>query len=160
VGTMLILIFGVYLRWLPISGRDGPTSIILPAITLAAFGAARNARVTRSSMLDALSQDYVRTARGKGLGERAIVMRHALKNAMIPVITMLGLEVGALLAGALVTETVFAWPGIGRLTIEAIYARDYPLVQGTVTFVALVFVLVNLIVDISYSYLDPRIRYE
>ena len=160
VGIMLILVFGVYLRWFPVSGRGDLAHLVLPAITLATYSTARNARIMRSSMLDILGQDYIRTARGKGLAERAVLYTHALKNALIPVITMLGLEVGGLLGGALVTETVFAWPGIGRLTVEAIYVRDYPLVQGAVTFVALVFVLVNLVVDLSYSFLDPRIRYR
>ena len=155
-----ILVFGVYLRWLPISGRQNLSSLILPVITLSAFAVARNARIARASMLETLSQDYIRTARSKGLSEKLIVTRHALKNALIPVVTVLGLEIGALLGGALVTETVFAWPGVGRLTIEAIYARDYPLVQGVITFLVLIFVIVNLIVDISYAFLDPRIRLQ
>lgn len=160
IGIMLILVFGVYLRWLPISGRQNLSSLILPVITLSAFAVARNARIARASMLETLSQDYIRTARSKGLSEKLIVTRHALKNALIPVVTVLGLEIGALLGGALVTETVFAWPGVGRLTIEAIYARDYPLVQGVITFLVLIFVIVNLIVDISYAFLDPRIRLQ
>jgi peptide/nickel transport system permease protein len=160
LGIMLILVFGVYLRWLPVSGRGGLTHLILPAITLASFSTARNARIMRSSMLDILGSDYIRTAHAKGLREYVVLYRHALKNAFIPVITMLGLEVGGLLAGALVTETVFAWPGLGRLTVEAVYARDYPLVQGAITFVALVFVGVNLLVDLTYSFFDPRIRYD
>ena len=160
IGIMLILVFGVYLRWLPISGRQNLSSLILPVITLSAFAVARNARIARASMLETLSQDYIRTARSKGLSEKLIVTRHALKNALIPVVTVLGLEIGALLGGALVTETVFAWPGVGRLTIEAIYARDYPLVQGVITFLVLIFVIINLIVDISYAFLDPRIRLQ
>ena len=160
IGIMLILIFGVYLRWFPISGRENLASLILPAITLSAFATARNARIARSSMLDTLSQDYIRTARSKGLPDKLVITRHALKNALIPVVTMLGLEIGALLGGALVTETVFAWPGVGRLAIDAIYARDYPLVQGVITFMALIFVLVNLVIDLSYALIDPRIRLQ
>jgi peptide/nickel transport system permease protein len=117
------------------------------------------ARMTRSSLLEVLRQDYVRTARAKGLTERRVVSRHALKNAFIPVITVIGLNVGALLGGAILTETIFAWPGVGRLVVDAIFARDYPLVQGVVLVIALVFVLVNLLVDVSYAVLDPRIRY-
>lgn len=160
LGIMLILIFGVQLRLLPISGNESWMHLILPAITLATYSAARNARIVRSSMLDILSEDYIRTAQAKGLPSRTVLYGHALRNALIPVVTMLGLEVGSLLGGALVTETVFAWPGIGRLTIQAIYARDYPLVQGVITFGAMVFVLVNLLVDFSYSLLDPRIHYD
>ncbi len=160
LGTILILVFGVALQWFPVSGAGDLSHLILPAVTLSMFSAARNARMVRSSMLDVLGLDYLRTARAKGLPERAIVSRHALRNALMPVITLLGLEVGSLLAGALVTETVFAWPGIGRLTVDSIYARDYPVVQGVVTFSALIFVVVNLLVDLSYGLLDPRIRYE
>ncbi len=160
LGTILILVFGVALQWFPVSGSGDLKHLILPAITLATFSAARNARMVRSSMLDILGLDYLRTARAKGLAEGTVVVRHALRNALMPVITLLGLEVGSLLAGALVTETVFAWPGIGRLTVDSIYARDYPVVQGVVTFSALVFVVVNLAVDLSYGLLDPRIRYE
>lgn len=159
LGMLLILVFGVGLRWLPVSGTGGLSHLILPAITLSAFSTARNARMVRSSMLEILGLDYLRTARAKGLRERSVVWGHALRNALVPVITLLGLEVGGLLAGALVTETVFSWPGIGRLTVDSIYARDYPVVQGVVTFSALVFVVVNLIVDISYGLLDPRIRH-
>jgi peptide/nickel transport system permease protein len=160
LGTILILVFGVALQWFPVSGSGDLKHLILPAITLATFSAARNARMVRSSMLDILGLDYLRTARAKGLAEGTVVVRHALRNALVPVITLLGLEVGSLMAGALVTETVFAWPGIGRLTVDSIYARDYPVVQGVVTFSALVFVVVNLVVDLSYGLLDPRIRYE
>ena len=133
---------------------------LLPAITLATFSTARIARLVRSSMLDVLGQNYIRTARAKGLPDWRVDYVHALRNALIPVITMLGLEVGSLLGGALITETVFAWPGIGRLTLQAIQVRDLPLVQGVITFGALIFVLVNLIVDLSYSLIDPRIRHE
>jgi peptide/nickel transport system permease protein len=160
LGIMLILVFGVWLRWLPVSGNGSPLHLILPAVTLATFSTARIARLVRSSMLDVLGQDYIRTARAKGLPNWRIHYVHALRNALIPVITMLGIEVGSLLGGALITETVFAWPGIGRLTLQAIQARDLPLVQGVITFGALVFVLVNLAVDLSYSFIDPRIRRE
>ena len=160
LGIMLILVFGVWLRWLPVSGRGTFLHLLLPAITLATFSTARIARLVRSSMLDVLGQDYIRTARAKGLPNWRIYYVHALRNALIPVITLLGLEIGGLLGGALITETVFAWPGIGRLTLQAIQARDLPLVQGVITFGALVFVLVNLVVDLSYSFIDPRIRHE
>jgi peptide/nickel transport system permease protein len=160
LGIMLILVFGVELRMFPVSGRGDLAHLVLPALTLATYSAARNARIVRSSMLDVLNDDYVRTARAKGMAPFGVVYGHALRNALIPVITMLGLELGALLSGALVTETVFAWPGVGRLTIQAIYARDYPLVQGAITFGALAFVFVNLIVDVAYGLLDPRIRYD
>ena len=160
LGIMLILAFGVVLRWLPISGRGSFLHLILPAVTLATYSTARIARLVRSSMLDVLGNDYIRTAHAKGLAPRKVNYGHALRNALIPVITLLGVEVGSLLGGAIVTETVFAYPGIGRLTIQAIYARDLPLVQGVITFGALIFVLVNLLVDLSYSVLDPRIRHE
>ncbi len=160
LGIMLILVFGVVLRWLPVSGSGSPLHLVLPAVTLATFSTARIARLVRSSMLDVLGEDYIRTAHSKGLAPRAVHFRHALRNALIPVVTLLGIEVGSLLGGALVTETVFAYPGIGRLTIQAIAARDLPLVQGVITFGALIFVLVNLAVDLSYSVLDPRIRHE
>ena len=160
LGIMLILVFGVVLRWLPVSGSGSPLHLVLPAVTLATFSTARIARLVRSSMLDVLGEDYIRAAHAKGLAPRAVYYRHALRNALIPVITLLGIEVGSLLGGALITETVFAYPGIGRLTIQAIAARDLPLVQGVITFGALIFVLVNLAVDLSYSVLDPRIRHE
>ncbi len=160
LGIMLILLFGITLRWLPISGRGSPAHLILPAITLATFSTARVARLVRSSMLDVLGNDYIRTARAKGLSDHRVHYVHALRNALIPVITLLGIEVGALLGGALITETVFAYPGIGRLTIQAIHARDLPLVQGVITFGAMIFVAVNLLVDLSYSVLDPRIRHD
>lgn len=160
LGSMLILIFGVWLRWTPISGSGSLAHLILPALTLALYSTARNARIVRASMLDVLGHDYIRTARSKGLRERAVIYRHGLRNALIPVVTMLGLEIGTLLGGALVTETIFAWPGIGRLTIDAIYARDYPLVLGAITFIALIFVVVNLLVDLSYALIDPQIHYS
>ncbi len=160
LGIMLILVVGVYLQWLPISGRGTFLHLIMPAVTLATYSTARIARLVRSSMLDVLGNDYIRTAHAKGLSPRKVNYGHALRNALIPVITLLGIEVGSLLGGALITETVFAYPGIGRLTIQAIAARDIPLVQGVITFGAMIFVLVNLLVDLSYSVLDPRIRHE
>lgn len=158
LGLMLMLVFGVVLRLLPISGRGGPKHLILPAITLGTFFLARDTRLMRSGMLEVLGQDYITTARSKGLGERAIVWVHALKNALIPLITMVGMDFGALLAGTVVTETVFAWPGVGRLIFMAINQRDFPLIQAAVFLIALIFVVTNLLVDVSYTYLDPRIR--
>ncbi|HBK80365.1 MAG TPA: ABC transporter permease [Nitrospinae bacterium] len=158
LGLMLILIFGVHLRWLPVSGRGGLESLILPSITLATYSLARNTRVIRSSMLDVLAQDYVRTARAKGLAEQMVIYLHALRNALIPVVTIIGLEFGHLLGGAVIVETIFAWPGIGRLMIQAVYAKDFPLVQASVTIAALIFVTLNFFVDFIYSYLDPRVR--
>jgi peptide/nickel transport system permease protein len=159
LGLMLILLFAVELGWLPTSGREGLDSLILPAITLALFYTGRLARLVRSSMLDVLYEDYVRTARAKGLPEWLIIGRHALKNASLPVVTIIGLEFGALLSGAVITETVFSWPGVGLLAVNAVLARDFPLVQAIVVFMAIVFVLVNLLIDMLYLKLDPRIRY-
>jgi ABC-type dipeptide/oligopeptide/nickel transport system permease component len=158
LGIMLILIFSVGLQILPSSGRGGAAHLVLPALTLGLFTTARIMRLTRSGMLEVLGQDYVRTARAKGVGERTIVWKHALKNAGIPVVTIIGLELGTLLGGAVITETIFAWPGVGRLSVQAIYNRDYPLVQAAVFVLASIFVLVNLAVDLLYTYLDPRIR--
>ncbi len=188
LGLILIIIFGLWLRWLPISGRVDPrlgadpslpfltlTSLlqgnwavakdalrhlILPALTLAAWPAAIVARMTRASLIESLGQDYVRTARGKGLPERLIVVGHAARNALLPVLTVVGLEFGTLLGGAVVTETIFSWPGLGQLTVTAIGARDYQMVQGVVVLLGAVFVLLNLLVDVLYAVLDPRIRYE
>ncbi|MBI3974980.1 MAG: ABC transporter permease [Armatimonadetes bacterium] len=187
LGIMMILLFASYLDWFPISGRldytidlarrtnlyvlDGLLSgnwaavgnalrhLVLPAVTLSTVPLAIIARMTRSSLLEVLRQDYVRTARAKGLAETRVLARHALRNAFIPVITVIGLNVGSLLGGAILTETIFAWPGAGRLVVDAIFARDYPLVQGAVLMIAVLFVVVNLLVDLSYAYLDPRIRY-
>jgi peptide/nickel transport system permease protein len=187
LGIILIIVFGLWLRWLPISGRVDPrlgadpsvpfltvTSLlqgnwsvagdalrhlILPALTLAAWPAAIVARMTRASLLESLGQDYARTARGKGLPERLIVVRHAARNALLPVLTVVGLEFGTLLGGAVVTETIFAWPGLGQLTVAAIGARDYQVIQGVVVLLAAVFVVLNLMVDVLYAVLDPRIRY-
>lgn len=155
---MLILVFSVSLKMLPVSGYGGIQFLILPAIALGTQSAAIVTRMTRSSMLDVIRQDYIRTARAKGVAERAVIFKHALKNALIPIITVVGLQVGVLLEGAILTETIFSWPGIGRFMIDAITAKDFPVVQGSVVFVACVFVFVNLLVDILYAYVDPRIK--
>ena len=163
LGLLLMLFFGVYLHWLPVAGYgDGGDleHILLPAITLGTGSAAITARLMRSSMLEALGQDYIQTARAKGVSERIVIGKHALKNALIPVVTMVGLNFGYLLNGSIVVETIFGWPGIGRLTIDSINMRDYMMVQGCILFVAILFVVINLLVDISYRYIDPRIRYE
>jgi peptide/nickel transport system permease protein len=158
LGLMLILVFSVNLGLLPSSGRGTLGHVVLPALTLGGFFMARLTRLVRSGLLDVLGQDYVRTARAKGLAERIVVARHAFKNAAIPIVTIVGLDVGALLGGAVITETVFAWPGIGRLAIEAIAVRDFPVVQADVFFIALTFVAINLVVDVLYTWLDPRVR--
>jgi ABC-type dipeptide/oligopeptide/nickel transport system permease component len=155
---LLIMLFAVGLGWFPVAGTGGPDHLVLPAVTLGLFSTAYIARMTRSSMLEVLGRDYVRTARAKGLKERVVIQAHALRNALIPLITVVGLQVGALLGGAVITESIFAWPGIGRLTIQAIQSKDLPLVQACVLFLALMFVLANLVVDLLYAYLDPRIR--
>jgi peptide/nickel transport system permease protein len=188
LGIILIIIFGVWLEWLPISGRVNPRlgadpsqpflvirsalqgdwvvfedalkHLILPAITLAGWPAAIIARITRASVIEAMDGDYIRTARAKGLRDTLVVRRHALPNAIIPVLTVIGLELGVLLGGAVVTETVFAWPGVGKLAYDAIAARDYQVTQGVVLLLAAVFVLLNLVVDILYAVIDPRIRYS
>jgi peptide/nickel transport system permease protein len=158
LGPILILFFAIELGWLPVSGSGTAAHLILPAITMGSALAAILTRMVRTSMLEELSQDYIRTARAKGLPEHTVVYRHALRNAMIPVITVLGLQFGALLAGAIVTETIFSWPGIGRLTISAISNRDYYLVQGCILAIGLTYVAVNFLTDILYSALNPRIR--
>ncbi|MGG5823891.1 ABC transporter permease, partial [Falsiroseomonas sp. HW251] len=158
LGVVGIAIFSIWLRWLPSGGREGIENLILPATTLAVYFFAIIARVTRSCMLDVLNQDYIRTARAKGLPVHSIVWVHALRNALLPVITVVGLQTGFLLGGVVVTETVFSWPGVGRLAIQAIYARDFPVVQAVVVTFAAAFVLVNLIVDLLYAVLDPRVR--
>ena len=188
LGIMLMMIFGVWLGWLPIGGRIGLLisyqrvtgfmvfdsiitgnlealistlrHLILPAIALGTIPMAMIARVTRSSMLEVLRQDFIRTERAKGLSERAVIYKHAVRNAMVPVVTVIGLNTGLLLAGAILTETVFSWPGLGRLVVEAVYERDYPLVVGSILIFAIIFVIVNLITDIFYTYIDPRIHYE
>lgn len=158
LGIMLILIFSVQLSLLPSSGRGDLEHLVLPAITLGLFTTARITRLTRSGMLEVLGQDFIRTARAKGVSERPVIWKHALKNASIPIVTIVGIELGTLLGGAVITETIFAWPGVGRLSVQAIFNRDYPVVQAAVFVLASTFVLVNLIVDIAYTYLDPRIR--
>lgn len=158
LGPILILVFAIKVGWLPVSGAGGISHLILPAITMGGALAAILTRMVRTSMLEELSQDYIRTARAKGLPERTVVYRHALRNAMIPVITVLGLQFGALLAGAIVTETIFSWPGIGRLTIQAIGNRDYYLVQGCILAIGLTYLAVNFLTDLLYSVANPRIR--
>jgi peptide/nickel transport system permease protein len=168
VGIMLILFFGLVLRVLPVGGftaltesvPDNLSRLVMPAIALGTFGAASNMRFTRSSMIEVLNQDYIRTARAKGAGWWRVVNRHALKNALIPVVTIVGLQVGGILEGALVTETVFSWPGVGKLAVESIFAKDFPVVQGIVLMAALSFMLANLLVDLVYAWLDPRISYS
>lgn len=160
LGIMLMLLFAVHLHWLPAGGYGTAAHMVLPSITLAAFSIAIIARMTRSSLLETLNTDFIRTARAKGLPRRLVVARHALRNALIPVITVIGLQFGALLGGAVLTETTFAWPGLGRLLVSAITARDYPVIQGIVLLFASIFVLVNLAVDVLYAYVDPRIHYQ
>ena len=160
LGIMLILVFSVRLNWLPSSGRGDVEHLILPAITLGLFTTARITRLTRSGMLEVLGQDYIRTARAKGMGEPPVVWKHALKNAAIPIVTIVGIELGTLLGGSVITETIFAWPGVGRLSVQAIFNRDYPVVQSAVFLLASTFVIVNLLVDVVYTYLDPRIRFR
>lgn len=160
LALLLILFFSVHLGWLPVFGRDGIECLILPALTLGTSMAAITTRLIRSSMIEVLGQDYIRTARAKGLKERIVIYKHALKNALIPVTTIVGLQFAALLEGAVIVEVIFAWPGIGRLLVDSIFTRDFMLIQGCVLFIAAMFVLVNLLVDISYAYLDPRICYE
>jgi peptide/nickel transport system permease protein len=161
LGLMLMLVFGVILRVVPVSGmgQGHPSYLVLPAITLGSAVAGVIARVTRSAMLNVLQQEYVLTARSKGLAERLVLGRHALKNALIPVVTIVGVQTGSLLAGAVITETVFNWPGVGRLLVQSIFQRDLPVVQGVVLFLAMMFAALNLIVDVIYGLIDPRIRY-
>ena len=158
LGPILILIFAITLGWLPVSGSAGLAYLVLPAVTMGSALAAILTRMVRTAMLEELNQDYVRTARAKGLEERLILYKHALRNGLIPVLTVVGLQFGALLAGAMVTETIFSWPGIGRLTLQAINSRDYPLVQGCFLTISITYVLVNLLTDLLYSQVDPRIR--
>ncbi len=159
-GLLAILFFSVQLGWFPVAGRGTWQHLVLPAITLGLSSTAIIARMTRSSMLEVLNLDFVRTARAKGLPGRNVVLKHALRNALVPVVTVVGLQFGALLAGAVITETVFTWPGIGRLLVDSIRARDYPVVQGAVLLIAVSFVVVNLVVDLVYGFIDPRIRYD
>jgi len=160
LGPVLILIFSVYLGWLPVSGRGGIAHILLPAITLGAALAAILTRMVRTSVMEELSSDYVRTARAKGLPESAVLFRHAFRNALIPILTILGLQFGTLLAGTIVTESIFSWPGVGRLAVQAIQARDYPLLQGCILLIAVSYVFVNLMTDLIYALVDPRVRLE
>lgn len=158
-GLVLMLVFALQLGWLPASGSGTWRHLIMPAATVGFSSAAFIARVTRASLIEALRQDYVRTARAKGLPEGRVRLKHALKNALLPVVTVVGLQFGGLLGGAVLTETVFAWPGVGRLLVDAITSRDLPLVQGAVLFVAVAFIVVNLLVDLSYAALNPKVRY-
>ncbi len=160
LGPMLILLFSLTLGWLPVSGREGGLSLVLPAITLGTALAAILGRMIRSTLLEVLNEDYIRTARAKGLRESAIVVHHALRNASLPTITILGLQLGTLLGGAVITEIIFAWPGIGQLTIESIQRRDYPLVQACILLISVSYVMVNTFTDILYGWLDPRVRYS
>ncbi|MDQ2788105.1 MAG: ABC transporter permease [Chloroflexota bacterium] len=159
LGLMLIIVFAVTFRWFPVAGLHGPRSLVLPAVTLAVNQMAVIARMTRSSMVQVLDQDYIRTARAKGLHERLVLLRHALGNALIPTVTIAGLQFGYLLGGSVIIETVFAWPGVGRLLIDAIQTRDYATVQAVVLLFAILALFVNLVVDLLYAALDPRVRY-
>ncbi len=158
LGPLLILLFSVHLGWLPVSGWEGPASLVLPAVTLGTAMAAILSRMVRAALLDVLGEDYIRTARAKGLDELTIVVRHGLRNAALPVITVVGLQLGTLLGGAVITETVFAWPGIGQLTVEAIQRRDYPVLQGCILVISLAYVVINTLTDLAYGVLDPRVR--
>jgi peptide/nickel transport system permease protein len=160
LGPVLILVFSIHLGLFPVSGRSGPASLVLPAITLGTALAGLLTRMVRSSLSEELHKDYLVTARAKGLSRRTVLVRHAFKNALVPVVTIVGLQFGALLTGAIITETIFSWPGLGRLIIQGIRLRDYPLVQGGVLVIALTYVLLNLLTDLVYAWLDPRIRYE
>jgi peptide/nickel transport system permease protein len=155
---MLMYLFAVQLRWLPTGGIGGLSHLVMPSIVLAAFYAARVARLTRSALLEALGEDYVLTARAKGLAEPRVVAKHALRNSAIPIVTLAGLEAGQLLGGAVITETIFAWPGLGRLTVQALLNRDFPVVMAAVWFTSIVYTLANLVVDLAYGWLDPRVR--
>lgn len=158
LGPMLMLLFAVWLGWLPVSGMDSPTSIILPSITLGFGLSAILTRMTRTSLLEVLGDDYIRTARAKGLNEKTVVVRHALRAALLPIITIVGLQMGSLLAGTVITETIFSWDGIGRLLVESIEKRDYPVTQACVLVVALSYVLVNVLTDVLYRIADPRVK--
>jgi len=160
LGLLLILIFSFRLDWFPPAGGEGINSLVLPGITIGLASAGIISRLTRSGLIEVLNEDYIRTARAKGVQEWKLVSRHAMKNALIPVVTIVGLQFGSMMAGAVVTETVFSRPGLGRLIVSAILWKDYPLVQGTVLFLALLYVGANLMVDISYAYIDPRIHYN
>jgi peptide/nickel transport system permease protein len=158
LGLMLIYLFSVQLRWLPTGGTGTAAHLVMPSIVLAAFFSARIARLTRSAVLDALHEDYVQTARAKGLTETRVVGKHTLRNSAIPIVTLAGLEAGQLLGGAVITETIFAWPGVGRLTVQALLNRDFPVVMAAVFLTSLIYTLLNLVVDLLYGWLDPRVR--
>ncbi len=158
LGPLLILVFSLGMGWFPVSGRDGLASLVLPAVTLGTALAAILSRMVRSSLLEVLSEDYIRVARAKGLHPFTVLSKHALRNALLPVLTLLGLQLGALLGGAVITETVFSWPGIGKLTVDAILSRDYPVVQASVLLISITYVVVNLLTDLVYAWVDPRIR--
>ena len=160
LGPLMVYVFAVKLNWLPVGGRDGFETLILPALTLGAALAAILTRMVRSSVIEELGEDYVRTARAKGLSERQVIYKHVLKNGLIPVVTVLGLQFGVLLAGAIITETIFSWPGLGRMTVDAINARDYPVVQGCILMIALTYIVANMLTDFTYRLLDPRIKVE
>ena len=160
LGPLMVYLFAIKLDLLPVGGRDGIEYLILPAITMGAALAAILTRMVRSSVIEELSEDYVRTARAKGLSERQVIYKHVLKNGLIPVVTVLGLQFGVLLAGAIITETIFSWPGLGRLTVDAINARDYPIVQGCILMIALTYIVANALTDFAYRLLDPRIKVE
>jgi ABC-type dipeptide/oligopeptide/nickel transport system permease component len=159
LGLMLIVLFAIQFRLLPAAGADSPTSVILPATTLGLLSVGLIARMTRSSLLEVLAQDYVRTARAKGVAPSRVVFVHALRNALVPILTAMGLQLGALMGGAVITESVFGWPGVGRLLLDSIFSRDYPMVQGLVLLFAVTYILVNLLVDLLYMVVDPRVRY-
>ncbi len=158
LGLMLIYLFSVQLRWLPTGGTGSWTHLVMPSVVLAAFFSARVARLTRSAVLDVLGEEYITTARAKGLGEGRVIGKHTLRNAAIPIVTLAGLEAGQLLGGAVITETIFAWPGLGRLTVQALLNRDFPVVMAAVSFTSIVYTLMNLAVDLAYGWLDPRVR--
>ena len=160
LGILMIMLFAVRLGWFPTGGRGGLKHLVLPSIALGTYLVVLIVRFTRSSMLEVLHQDYIRTARGKGLPQHSVVLRHALRNAMIPLVTVIGLQTATIFSGAIVTETVFSWPGLGRFTVQAVLGRDFPIVQTVVLFVTVMVVFINLVVDIIYGLLDPRIRYE
>lgn len=158
MGPMLILVGALWLGWFPVSGQDGVASLVLPALTLGTALAAILSRMIRSALLEVLNEDFMRTARGKGLHEWTVIVRHGLRNALLPVITLVGLQLGALLSGAVITETVFSWPGIGSLVVEAIHRRDYPVVQATVLCISVSYVVLNVLTDLAYAWIDPRVR--
>jgi peptide/nickel transport system permease protein len=158
LGLMLIYLFSVQLRWLPTGGTGSWAHLVMPSVVLAAFFSARVARLTRSAVLDVLGEEYITTARAKGLGEGRVIGKHTLRNAAIPIVTLAGLEAGQLLGGAVITETIFAWPGLGRLTVQALLNRDFPVVMAAVSFTSIVYTLMNLAVDLAYGWLDPRVR--